>query len=144
MNKIKDKLDLTKSICEKINPLIDPLSQLFNIHTFGYRKFFPDGTSFDTSSNYAWTKFSQETFDNKTIPNYEDEISSVLKGEKSHFLRVGKPDSNHLFLSALYDFDIWNTLSLYRKSGSCVEGFYFASTRDNHGIIEENLLQKRV
>lgn len=137
MSKIKDKLELTKSICEKISPLVEPLSQLFNVHTFGYRKFFPDGTSFSVASNYEWMKFSQETFDDKIIPNYENEISSVLKGGKSYFLRIGEPDRNNLFLSTLYDFDIWNTLSLYKKSGACVEGFYFTSTRQNEGIIEE-------
>lgn len=136
-SKIKDKLDFTKSICDKIHPLIEPLSQLFKIHTFGYRKFFPDGTSFNTSSNFPLTKFCQEKFDNGTIPTYEDEVSSLLNGEKAHFLRIGEPDKNNLFLSALYDLDIWNTLSLYRKSGSCVEGFYFTSTKDNHEIIEE-------
>ncbi len=116
---------------------MEPLSQLFKIHTFGYRKFFPDGSSFNTSSNFEWTKFSQEKFDNSIIPTYEDEVCSILRKEKSHFLRIGEPDRQNVFLSSLYDLDIWNTLSLYQKTGSCVEAFYFTSTRDNRGIIQE-------
>lgn len=134
---IRNRLDLIKSISSKIHSLVEPLSQRFNIHTFGYRKFFPDGTSFNISNNFFWTKFSQENFGNHPISIYEDEVTSVLNGCKSHFFRIGIPDSKKPFLSALYNFDVWNTLSFYKKHGPCIEGFYFSSTRENHRIIEE-------
>ena len=131
----QDNIALSKRVCEKIHPLIKPISDLFEIHTFGYRKFFLNGDSFGISNNFSWTHFCLEKFEGKLLPNYETEIKSVLYEGKSHFSRIGKPDSKDIFLSALYELDIWNTCSLYKKTADGVEGFYFASTRENNSII---------
>lgn len=130
-------IDLTQSLCEKISPLIEPLSQHIKLKIFGYRKFFSDGTSFNTSSNFEWTKFVQEKFNNTMIPNYEEEVRSALQNEKHFFLRIGEPDRQDVHLSTLYDCDLWNTLSLYRIGGDSVDAFYFASTRENYKIVTE-------
>ena len=116
-----------------------PLAHEFGIHTFGYRKFFPDGTCFNTSSNFEWTKFVQEKFASLILPNYEEELKSTLTHEKHFVIRVGKPDSQDLHLSTLYECDVWNTLSLYQKSEEGIDAFYFTSTRSNYGIVEEYL-----
>jgi DNA-binding CsgD family transcriptional regulator len=136
-DEIRSRLELSEVICNKIKPLCEPLNRVFSIPLFGYRKFFPDGTCFNTSSNFDLTKFVQEKFSNKMLPNYEEETKSALKHEKYFVLRVGEPSPQDAFLSALYDCDVWNTLSLYRKNGECLEGFYFTSTRQNYKIVEE-------
>lgn len=135
--KVRNNMELSEVTCGKIKPICDPLTRVFGIQTFGYRKFFPDGTCFNTSSNFAWTQFVQEKFNNTMIPNYEGEVTAALRNEKHFCLRMGEPDRQDLHLSTLYDCDIWNTLSLYRKSGDCVEGFYFTSSRNNQQIIIE-------
>lgn len=132
----RNNIELSKSVCEKIHPIIKPISDLFGIHTFGYRKFFLDGSSFGISNNFFWTNFCLENFDKKIIPNYESEVRSVLNEEKFHFFRTGQPDNKDAFLTALYELDIWNTCSLYKKNGDNIEGFYFASTRGNSCVIE--------
>lgn len=136
-SKIRNNIALSKSMSEKIHPFIEPLSDLFGVHTFGYRKFLLNGNSFGISNNLPWTSFCLEKFDKKIIPNYENEIKAVLNEDKSHFFRIGKPDSKDAFLSALYDLDIWNTCSLYKKTAEGVEGFYFATTRENSSIFEK-------
>ena len=130
-------MDLTQSLCEKISPIIEPFSQHIKLKIFGYRKFFSDGTSFNTSNNFEWTKFVHEKFNNTMIPNYADEVRSALKNEKHFFLRIGEPDRQDVHLSTLYDCDVWNTLSFYRKGGDSVDAFYFASTRSNYKIVNE-------
>ena len=130
-------MDFTKSLCEKITPLVEPLSHHINLNVFGYRRFFPDGTCFKTSSNFEWDKFVQEKFNDMIIPSYENEVRSVLKDKKRYFLRIGEPDPQDIFLSTLYDLDIWNTLSLYEKNENFVEGFYITSTRENYKIVSE-------
>lgn len=133
----RDNIALSKSISEKIRPVIEPISDLFGIHTFGYRKFLLNGNSFGISNNLPWTRFCLEKFDKQIIPNYENEIKAVLNEDQSHFFRVGKPDNKDVFLSALYDLDIWNTCSLYKKTAEGVEGFYFATTRENICILQK-------
>jgi DNA-binding CsgD family transcriptional regulator len=130
-------MELSEFIWEKIEPICDPLVRIFGVQTFGYRKFFLEGTSFNTSSNLMWNNFVQEKLNNTTIPNYENEVKAALRDGKHFFLRMGEPDSQDVHLSMLYDCDIWNTLSLYRKSEDYVEGFYFASSRSNNKIISE-------
>lgn len=134
---IRERLEFSASICEKTKPLCDPIVRTFGIQIFGYRKFFLDGTSFNTSSNFELTKAIQEKFNDKIISNYEEEVECALKSEKHFALRVGKPNSQDVLLSMLYDMNVWNTLSLYRKNGDSLEGFYFTSTRENYRIVEE-------
>lgn len=136
-HKARNEIELSEFVCERIEPICDPLIRLLGIQTFGYRKFFLDGTSFNTSSNFKWNTFVQEKFNNKIIPNYENEVTAALRDGKHFFIRMGEPDSKDMHLSTLYDCDIWNTLSLYRKNEDCVEGFYFASSRENKNIISE-------
>lgn len=128
-------LDFMQSVCEKITPLVEPLSQHFKLNMIGYRKFFSDGTCFNTSSNFEWTKFIHEKFSNTMLPNYENELSSALKEGKRYFLRIGEPDPQDVHLSTLYERDVWNTLSIYKKDIDSIDVFYFASTRENYKII---------
>lgn len=132
-----NNMELTQSLCEKITPIVEPFTQHIKLKIFGYRKFFPDGTCFNTSSSFAWTQFVQEKFNNTMIPNYEDEVIAALKNEKHFILRIGEPDRQDVHLSTLYDCDAWNTLSLYRRGGDSVDAFYFVSTRSNYKIVNE-------
>ncbi len=134
--KIRDKMELLQITCEKVKHIYDPLSRAFGIQAFGYRKFFPDGTSFNTSSNFELIKSVQEKFDNTIIPNYDVEIDSTLKNEKHFVLRIGEPDRQDAHLSALFDWDVWNTLSVYKKNAESIDAFYFTSTRENYKNIE--------
>jgi len=134
---IKNNLEFSKSICEKLEPIIAPVTSHLGVTTFGYRKFFVDGRSFLLSNNYSWNNFFLEKFDKKIIPSYESEVNSVVNENKMHCVRVGQPDQRDLFLNALYDFNIWNTCSFYRKCGDGIEGFHFASTRDNMSVVKE-------
>jgi hypothetical protein len=127
----------TQSLCEKIAVLAEPLTQKVKLKIFGYRKFFSDGTSFNISNNFEWTKFTHEKFNSNMIPNYEDEVETALKNEKHFVLRIGEPNRQDVYLSTLYDCDVWNTLSLYKRSADTVDAFYFASTRDNYKIVTE-------
>ncbi len=143
-SKIKDTRELNLALCEKLQPFLEPLSQKFGIQTFGYRKFYPDGMSVGLSTNHVLNALTIEKFNHNIIPSYETEVSLVLNNERSHFFRIGKPDKNNAFFSTLYDLDVWNTLSYYRKSGKCVEGFYYAATRSNEAIIEEYINNAQV
>lgn len=130
-------IDFTQGLCERITRIVAPLSQHIKLNTFGYRKFFSDGTSFVTSSNFELTRFSQEKFGNTIIPNFGTEVRLSLKEGKRYFFRIGEPDRQDAFLAMLYDFDVWNTLSFYEKNEDCVEAVYFTSTRENYKIISE-------
>jgi hypothetical protein len=130
-------IDVAQDLCEKITPIIAPLSQHIKLNAFGYRKFFPDGTSFKTSNRFELTRVIHEKFNNTIIPNYETEVRLSLKEKKRYFFRIGEPDRQDTFLSMLYDFDIWNTLSLYEKNEECVDAVYFTSTRENYKIISD-------
>ena len=134
---IRNRIELSEVICKKIKPFCEPLSNVFGIPTFGYRRFFPDGTCFNISSNFELTKSVQEKFTNTMIPNFENEVGAALQSGKHFALRIGEPDLQNNYLSAIYDWNVWNTLSIYQKNSGCVEGFYFTSTRDNYMIVDQ-------
>lgn len=130
-------MEQAQFLCEKVSLVVEPLAQKVKLKIFGYRKFFPDGTSFNTSNNFDWTQFTHEKFNSSIIPNYEEEVKSALKNDKHFVLRIGEPNRQDVYLSTLYDCDVWNTLSLYKMSTDSIDAFYFASTRENHNIVTE-------
>ncbi len=123
-----------ESILGKLKDITQPLSDHFGIKTFAYRKFLNDGRSFGVSTNHGWNKWHNDyLLEKKEIPAYEREVkeTSVSENNQHLWLRTGEPDkTDELFLN-LYDFDIWNTMCIYKNHTNYVEGFYFATHKEN-------------
>ena len=129
-------IDQQESILGKIRDIAQPLSDRFGIKTFAYRRFLTDGRSFGVSTNDEWNKWhTNYLLQQNNIKAYEDEVKETSKSEKGKFswLRIGSPPDDEL-CSNLYSHNIWNTLCLYKRDANYVEGFYFATTRENEGF----------
>jgi DNA-binding CsgD family transcriptional regulator len=123
--------DYQKQIIQKLTPFIAPFSQSFNIQTFGYRKFLLDGRSFGICTNDEWNAFYRNNLLQINIESYEKEVRHTSEKGKYSCFRLGKPDPKDFLCKNLYRLNIWNTLCLYRQDIDYVEGFYFATNKEN-------------
>ena len=126
----------------RVEELVEPLQRCFGLTSFGYRRFLPDGTSLGLCNNREWIDLYFDHFLGEIVLNYDHEISRVSVGQESMFFRTGVPGDGDHFKQALYDNNTWNSLALYIKNGTHIDGFYFESTRDNADIINFYLNNK--
>jgi len=135
INEIKD---FSTGILNFISPSVEICKKHIGMTTFGYRRFLSDGRSFGFSDNEVWNAVCLEHFTGVKIQEYEKDLKRFLVEEQSHLMRRGVPVSSNLFLNALYETNVWNTLSIYRKNinDSSIEAFFLGATRDNVNIVK--------
>ncbi len=126
-----------ESILDHLKEMTQPLFDNSGIRTFAYRKFFRDGRSFGISTNHEWNKWHNEHLLKLegSIPIYENDIRETVINTQYSCFRIGEPDNRDVLCMKLHDFDIWNTLCVYKKNNDFIEGFYFAGTKENLNII---------
>lgn len=135
----KAAVEYNKYAADKLNEIFAPLFANSQINTFGYRKFFPDGSYIALCTRNDWQEyyfnnipdlglaFSQAVFD---TPLYQ--ITFFLWPKE-------RGDS---ILDALWHFDIWNGITAYYKTGEYIESFAFAGYRNDtqlHNYFINNL-----
>lgn len=138
-NLFDEKKCFSNSLVKLLTPLIIPGKEKLNIHTFGYRRFHEDGKSFGFSDNQDWNQTFCEQFTGIKIPEYERDLGKFMDSDRAYLLRTGIPDQNCHFLKALYEKDIWNTLSfpIINPNSNCLEVFFLSTHRKNTNVIEE-------
>jgi len=118
----------------KIEEICTPLFLNLGFTIFAYIKVMPDGRMLHLNSNANWTKI----FFEKEFYNEDDcfhRIRSLVSREGDRtFILSGKPQGKHP--STLYEFNIWNTYSIYKKRENYVEGWAFGTSKYRENIID--------
>ncbi|HXH55568.1 MAG TPA: LuxR C-terminal-related transcriptional regulator [Gammaproteobacteria bacterium] len=138
VSSVIDKLHFSEQIRTHSANLIKIGSQRLGFRTFGYRRYLMDGRSFGFSNDSEWNLVFLEKFSGRPVLEYYSELSEFISTGKSLFLRVGHPKKENKYFTALYENNVWNTLSLYQYNSelACIESFFLCSTKENTQIIE--------
>ncbi|MBT4879962.1 MAG: helix-turn-helix transcriptional regulator [Alphaproteobacteria bacterium] len=114
--------------------LCEPLFKNFGITVFSYIRFFEDGTHLQLCTNTDWLKFylQKKFYDNES--HYRNMLEKIPVDDSNFVLWETLPQSQ--LTSSLYESNIWNGLSIYKRYKNYAEAFYFSSTRDSHQIID--------
>lgn len=141
VSSIIDKLNFSEQINRQSADLIQVGTQHLGFRTFGYRRYLMDGRSFGFSNDSEWNLVFLEKFSGLPVSEYHSELSEFIATGKSIFLRVGVPKKDNKYFTALFENNIWNTLSLYQHNpeSACIESFFLCSTKENTQIIEHYL-----
>ncbi len=125
-------LPTLESICQ-------PLSDL-KIQVFAYFRFFNDGRYLYLCNHLEWLKFCLQHVHSNDNTSLGKEIGLVGHDEYHCFLWPTRCED--YLLSALYEHDIWNGLSIFKQRDDSVELWGFASHRqatDLQSFYIENL-----
>lgn len=133
MQKNKEFFEYNKVNVEKISSICAPLIQNFPIKTFGYRKFFNDGKYLALSNHLGWQEYYFSKINNPN-KSFGKAIQEACPQNFTYFLWTQYP--HEPIFHALYEYNIWRGLSIYRKKDEYVECFAFATTRDNPSSID--------
>ena len=120
-----------EQLMPKLKSIYNPIIKL-NIKTFAYFKFFNNGRYLYLCNDLNWVKFCLFNVHNNEGTSLVHEISNVKKDDYHCFLwPIQKID---YLMSALYDFNIWNGLSIFKKTGDIIELWGFAADRQTENM----------
>ncbi len=120
-----------ESAHSEILSLCDPLLT-FGIKVFAYFRFFNDGRYIYLCNNLEWIEFCLQNVHNNEGTSLGEEITHVPKDNYHCFLWPIKK-SDYL-MSALYEFNIWNGLSIFKQREDSIELWGFAGDRKIEGL----------
>lgn len=120
-----------EATASKFNRICDPLFKS-NIKIFAYFRFFYDGRYLYLCNDLNWLRFCLENVHNNEGTSLGQEIGHVPEDNYHCFLwPTVKTD---YLMSALYDFNIWNGLSIFKQREDSVELWGFAGDRQTENM----------
>lgn len=134
MNPDKVNLSAYKYAESKLGDILsicDPLFRL-NIKIFAYFRFFPDGKYMYLCNNLEWVRFCLQNVHNNEGTSLGKEIGHVAQDDYHCYLWPIK--RTDYLMSALYDFNIWNGLSIFKQREDSIELWGFASDREAENL----------
>lgn len=124
---------------EKLNYL-----QALGIQNFGYRQFKNNGKSIGFCTFNRWEEIERKnSFLDSMSDHYKKELSTLQNAEVQYIIRTGDVDTKSFFLSTMYKWNLWNSLILYKKQESFIEGYYFIANTENHNSIISHFINQR-
>ncbi len=114
-----------------VEKMCEPLLK-FGISNFGYVKIHQDGTMLRLSADKEWSRkyFLSQYYNDPSFYHFED------IPENGSRVRIYTNMPTGGVYSELYDHNIWNIYTLYERGQDSAEVWFFASTRENTGIID--------
>lgn len=134
----KDALVFSDNIVKRISEVSQQLKSI-GVNTFSYKKFFDNSRKYLLiSSNPQWNQFHLKNVEGNGA--FNEALCQITDPSLKIFLWPSKPADD--ILKALYDHDIWNGVSFYKKREGYVEGWGFAGKANNEGL--QNFLVNNV
>jgi LuxR family quorum-sensing system transcriptional regulator SolR len=125
-------LHFNENIAEIVENICNPLNNYLGITHFGYVKIFNDGSMLRIANKPEWTrKYFEKSFYND-IDFYG--MRHVPENGTRTSLLTGTPITEHSLIICR-DYNIWNSLIIYKKFLDYGDVWYFGTTRDNTEIL---------
>ena len=117
---------------DRLQELCTPLSSHLGISYFRYMKFFYDGKYLSLCNRSDYNQFYLEK-----VLSFGENFSSAVKKLQSResYYYVWPTHSKDYILSALCDFNIWNGLTFFIRGNQYIEGWSFATNKNNNEAI---------
>ena len=121
------KFNLKKQ--EEIGSICAPLEVAFDIRFIHYRRFYLKGGLVSLFNHDSWMKIS---FDNSYWHStvLQEKLQRLQHKSTLIYLWPSVPLSDPVY-QGLYNCNLWNGVTIYKKYGDCIESYAFASSRQN-------------
>src|SRR5688500_10432668 len=135
-----------ETIIDNMSKIAKPLVENFNINLINYRRFYYDGKLLYLSNNESWMNyvFNQKVW---VSERFKEKIKEISYQPYVDVLWKDKPDLTDPNYCALYEYNLWYGISIYRKFKNYIEAFAFSGTRSTPEVASfytrnRNLLER--
>lgn len=115
-----------ESTLPQFNEICSPLFES-GIKVFAYFRFFNNGRYLYLCNNLPWVQYCLENVHNNEGTSLGEEIGYVP--EHNYYCFLWPTVKTDYLMTALYDFDIWNGLSIFKHHEDSIELWGFAADR---------------
>lgn len=114
----------------QIHQVCAPLENFFGINLIHYRRFYLNGGLISLFNHLEWMKIS---FENKFWHSsvFRDKLRELQLKKTLYYLWPTTPVDKDPIYTGLYDNNIWNGVTIYKKHDDCIETYAFATTKEN-------------
>jgi len=118
-----------KQISASLKDVCQPLQNNFDFNLSTYRRFYLNGKFLYLFNNNNWLDFiaNQEIW---VTPNFKQQINNINHCKSIYSLWGEYCPHKDKKYDAMYQFNIWNGISVYKKREDFIEVYAFASTRE--------------
>ncbi len=120
-----------ESTISKLKEICAPLFKT-SITVFAYFRFFHDGRYLYLCNDLGWVQFCLQNIHSNEGTSLGQEIGHVP--EDSYHCYLWPTIKADYLMSALYEFDIWNGLSIFKQREDSIELWGFAANRQTDNI----------
>lgn len=134
VQKNKFALNYAEVMAPHIRGICEPLFANFDFSGFAYIKIFPHNKMLHLTTDVNWSKefFEREFYNEKNC--FEAFRRSLLENEKKNFILTGNIRDE--YTKWLYEFGIWHTCSIYIRHNGIIEGWAFATHKENKQMLD--------
>lgn len=118
-------------MADRVETISAPLLKNFGITNFGYARIFPDGTMLRLSADKNWSEkyFSNQFYNDPEFYNFAD------IPENRYQIRYFTNKPNGRAFEALYEHNLWNIFTLFKRNKEYVEVWFYATDRNKCEMI---------
>lgn len=140
--KNKSALEYATTMSPHIRTICNPLFSNLDFSGFAHIKIFPNNKMLHLTSDSYWSKeYFEREFYNKN-DCFENFRRSLSENETKSLIITGSVRDE--YTTWLYEFDIWNSCSIYKKHNDIIEGWAFGTHKKNKRILDFYLNKKEI
>jgi DNA-binding CsgD family transcriptional regulator len=127
---VKEAVQYNFSIYNQIHKICEPLENFYGVNLIHYRRFYLKGGLINLFNHSEWMKVS---YDNQYWHSsvFQKKLSDLLNKKVLYYLWPEAPIKEDPIYNGLYEHNIWNGITIYKKFEDCIETYAFATTREN-------------
>jgi DNA-binding CsgD family transcriptional regulator len=115
---LKEAIQYNFGVYNQLHQICAPLENFYNVSLISL------------FNHLEWMKVS---YDNNYLYSsvFHKKLGDLLSKKMLYYLWPDKPISNDPIYMGLYEHNIWNGITIYKKYEDCIETYAFATTREN-------------
>lgn len=130
----QETYEFNRKIIFLISKICQPLQINFDFNLITYRRFYNDGKMLYLFNHQEWMKFVLEK-EFWVTTKFQEKIKFINKSASIHSIWDEKYLEKDKIYKALFEYNIWNGISIYKKFEHFIEAFAFATTKENTSIL---------
>jgi DNA-binding CsgD family transcriptional regulator len=139
---VEDPVSFNTDIQLELQKICQPLEKNYGIKFFTYRCIYNNGKLLYLANNTNWMNYAHKN--NFLISNSFYERAKYLTQQKTtYYLWPETPPKNDEIYCSLYQHDIWNGFSVYKKQPDCIESFAFVIAEEKRKEVRDACFLKQ-
>lgn len=127
---VNEAIQYNFNVYNKIHHICEPLENFYGVNLIHYRRFYLKGGLINLFNHAEWMKVSYENqYWHSSV--FQNKLTDLVNKKVLYYLWPEVPIRDDPIYNGLYEHNIWNGITIYKKFEDCIESYAFATTREH-------------